>query len=211
MKIFVAIPCMESVNTLFFQSVLSLQFGEIGPPKYGISRSSLIYDARNALAQTAIQSGADRILWLDSDMTFEPDILLRLSADMDQGRNFVTALYFKRKNPIGPVIYKETGYTEDGDRATPFATEYADYPKDSIFEIAGAGFGACMISTKLVEAVYKEYGAPFAPVPGFGEDLSFCRKCEEMNIKMYCDSRIKAGHVANTIITEESYLNGVKL
>ena len=57
MKIFIAIPCMDSVNTLFFQSVLSLNMESLGSPKYGVSRSSLIYDARNALAQTAIDAG----------------------------------------------------------------------------------------------------------------------------------------------------------
>ena len=211
MRIFIAIPCMESVNTLFFQSILSLSFGDLGPPKYGISRSSLIYDARNSLAQTALDAGADRIMWLDSDMVFNPDIVTRLSSDLDEGRDFVSGLCFKRQNPIIPVCYKATGYTQDGDKFTPFAEHYSDYPKDDIFEVAGAGLAACMVSAQLLRDIYETYGAPFSPVPGFGEDLSFCRRCEEMGVKMYVDSRVKVGHVANTIVTEESYLNGLVL
>lgn len=211
MKIFIAIPCMETVNTEFFQCMLNLKSGS-EPVKYGISRSSLIYDARNALAQTAIEAGAERVLWLDSDMIFQPDILQRLSADMDEGREIVSALYFTRKNPIGPVVYKETGYSgeEDG-KLIPFAEKYVDYPRDDIFTCAGFGFGACMVSVDLIREVFDKHGAPFAPSPGFGEDLAFCRRVEEMGVPMYCDSRIKCGHVAHTIVTEESYLNGQKL
>lgn len=211
MKIFVAIPCMDFVNTHFFQSILSINMGNLGIPQYGISRSSLIYDARNMLTETALKSGADRIMWLDSDMTFEPDIIQRLSSDMDEGRDFVSGLYFKRKNPIGPVVYKDTGYIQDGNKLTPYAHGYDDYPKDTIFECAGVGFGAVMIKAELVRDVYETFGAPFAPQPGFGEDLSFCRRLEELGVKMWCDSRVKLGHVASTIVTEESFLNGITL
>ena len=212
MKIFIAIPCMETVNTMFFQSILSLNMGDLGPPKYGVSRSSLVYDARNALCKTAIDAGADRVMWLDSDMIFDSDIVQRLSSDMDEGREFVSGLYFTRKNPIKPVVYIETGYNDDGNgKVTPYAHEFRDYPKDSVFECAGVGFGACMVTTDLLKAVYDQYGAPFAPMPGFGEDLSFCRRVEEMGVKMYCDSRVKCGHVASLVITEDGYLNGLTL
>ncbi len=212
MKIFIAIPCMETINTMFFQSILGLNMGDLGAPRYGVSRSSLVYDARNALARTAIDSGADRVLWLDSDMIFEPDIVRRLSADMDEGREFVSGLYFTRKNPIKPVLYAETGYSgeEDG-KLIPFAHPMMDYPKDTIFECAAVGFGACMVTTDLIKRVFDQYGAPFAPIAGFGEDLSFCRRVEELGVKMYCDSRVKCGHVAQSIITEESYLSGAQL
>ena len=212
MKLFIAIPCMETINTMFFQSILNLNMGDLGAPRYGVSRSSLVYDARNALAKTAIDSGADRVLWLDSDMIFEPDIGQRLSTDLDEGREFVSGLYFTRKNPIKPVLYEETGYSgeEDG-KLIPFAREMMDYPKDTLFECAAVGFGACMVTVDLIQRVFDEYGAPFAPIAGFGEDLSFCRRVEELGVKMYCDSRVKCGHVANTIVTEESYFGNVQL
>lgn len=211
MKTFIAIPCMETVHTEFFKCMLNIQTGT-EPIIYGVSCSSLIYDARNALAKTAIDAGADRVLWLDSDMIFQPDIVQRLSADMDEGREIVSALYFTRKNPVSPVVYSKTGYSgeEDG-KLIPYAEKYIDYPKDKVFECAGFGFGACMVSTDLMKHVYDVYGAPFAPSAGFGEDLTFCRRLEELGIKMYCDSRIKCGHIANTIVTEESYLNSLKL
>lgn len=208
MTTYFAFPCMETVSTAFFEKILNLQFP--GDIKYGVSRSSLVYDARNALAKQAIAYGCDRIMWIDSDMIFEPDLALRLAEDMDEGRDFVSGLYFKRKNPIKPVIYKDIGYIYT-DVKIPYAISYTDYPRDSIFEIKGCGLGGCMMSTKIVEEVSKQFGSPFDPQPGFGEDLSFCIRLEAMGIPMYCDSRVKMGHVAQTIVTEETFDTGLKL
>lgn len=209
MRTFVAIPCMDMVHTAFFRSMLMIK--PVGDVRFGISASSLIYDARNMLAKQAIDEGCDRIFWIDSDMVFEPDILERLSADMDEGREFVASLCFKRKMPITPVVYKEIGYNQNGREIIPFATPFDDYPRDSIFEIQGAGFGGVMMSTKLIKRIFAEYGAPFSPQPGFGEDLSFCMRAIQSGVKLYCDSRVKIGHIANTIVTEDAVDRGLIL
>ena len=37
---------------------------------------------------------------------------------------------------------------------------------------------------------------------GFGEDLSFCIRAQELGRKIYCDSRIKMGHVGLRVFEE---------
>lgn len=204
MKTMIALPCMDMVHTVFLKAILSLE--RVGEVKYSLSCSSLVYDARNSLAKNAIDEGFDRVLWLDSDMDFQPDLLKRLSADMDEGRHFVSGLYFKRKAPISPVIYSEIGYWKNEEDVVPFAMPYHDYPRDDIFEIKGAGFGACMMSTEMLKKVTETSGLPFSPAVGFGEDLSFCMRAAQAGYKMYCDSRIKLGHVGYGVITEDTYL-----
>lgn len=210
MSMYVAIPCMDQIPTEFFKNILTLKT----PPHsaYGITVSTLIYDARNTLAQAAIDSECDRVMWIDSDMTFEPDIIERLSADIDEGRDFVSALYFTRKNPIKPVIFDTVGYKElpDGMKES-YAGFYVSYPRNEIFEVKAAGFGVAMTTTKLLKDVFQHYGAPFTPIPGLGEDISFCRHCEELGYKIYCDSRIKAGHIGNLVITEQEFDEGLTL
>lgn len=206
MKTMIALPCMDTVHTAFMESLINLRHG--GDIGYSISCSSLVYDARNLLAKRAIDKGYDRILWIDSDMVFSPDTYERLSADLDEGREFVTALAFSRKEPIGPVIYKETGYTKQGRELIPFARKYLDYPRDSVFEVKATGMACCMMTTNLIKKIFAEYGAPFSPQPGFGEDLSFCIKCEQSGVPIWCDSSIKVGHIGNLVITEETYLGG---
>ena len=204
MRTLIAIPCMDMVHTIFMKAMLSLE--RVGDVQYGLSCSSLVYDARNGLAKKAVDEGFDRILWLDSDMDFQPDLMKCLSADLDEGRDFVAGLYFKRKAPITPVVYSEVGYWKDEDNVIPFAMPYHDYPKDSVFEIKGTGFGACMMTTEMVKKVMEQGGMPFSPMIGLGEDLSFCVRALQAGYKLYCDSRIKLGHVGVGVITEDTYI-----
>lgn len=206
MKTLIALPCMDMVHTVFMKSLMGMN--RVGQTGFAFSCSSLIYDARNKLAKQAVTEGYDRVLWLDSDMDFEPDLLQRLSEDMDEGRELVSGIYFKRKAPIKPVIYKSLGYykNEDGDGVTPVAVPYEDYPQDSIFPIAACGFGGCLVSTDLIKRVGEKFGLPFSPIMGFGEDLSFCSRVSDLGVEMYCDSRVKMGHVGLGTVTEEVYL-----
>ena len=208
MKTLIAIPCMDMVHTIFLKSILGLQ--RVGATAFSMSASSLIYDARNGLAKQAVIEGFDRILWLDSDMEFAPDMMQRLSADLDEGREFVTGLYFSRKAPIKPNIFESCGYyhDEEKDEVTPVAVNYFDYPKDQIFPIAACGFGGVMMTTDLVKRVGEKFGMPFSPILGFGEDLSFCSRARQLGVELYCDSRVKMGHVGLGTITEENYLGG---
>ena len=43
-------------------------------------------------------------------------------------------------------------------------------------------------------------------MPGLGEDYSFCWRVAQIGKKMWCDSRVKLGHVGQHIYTEEDYL-----
>ena len=196
---------MDMVHTAFLKSLLSLDKPE--GTRFGLTCSSLIYDARNQLARKAIDEGFDRVLWLDSDMEFEPDFMKRLAEDMDEGRELVSGLYFKRKMPVQPVVYKEVGYYKDEDSVTPVAVPYEDYPINDIFKVAGVGFGGVMVSVDLIKRVQDKYGLPFSPILGFGEDLSFCKRAEDLGATLWCDSRLKMGHIGMASVTESVYLS----
>ena len=103
MKTLICIPALDSVNTSFMRCLLSLR--PVGEVRFAITQSSLIYDARNILSVQAITGGFDRVMWLDSDMIFEPDLMERLSKTLDEGYDLVSGLYFTRKPPHRPVIY----------------------------------------------------------------------------------------------------------
>jgi len=206
MKTLIAIPCMDMVHTTFLRSVLGMN--RVGECRFSITCSSLIYDARNNLAKQAVTEGFDRVLWLDSDMDFDADLLTRLSADLDEGREMVSGLYFKRRAPIVPVCYKEVGYyhSKELDEVTPIAIPYGDYPQNDIFKVAGVGFGGVLMTVDLIKKVAEKFGLPFSPIMGFGEDLSFCTRVNDVGSEIFCDSRVKMGHVGLGTITEETYL-----
>ena len=199
----IAVPCMEMMHTDFVRSLLAIQ--HIGEVASVLMPNSLIYDARNAIAQNAIRSGFDRVLWLDSDITFKPDLLIKLSEDMDKGLDYVSGLYFMRALPTKPVLYSELIYEVTDNEATTGSKTFTNYPKDTLFQCAGSGFGCVLTSATLLKALVEKYGAPFTPMMGLGEDLSFCYRATMDGFKLYCDSRVKCGHKMSMTIEEKNY------
>ena len=78
-------------------------------------------EARNSMTKTALDNGADYLLWVDADMIFPPDALVRL---LNRNVDIAGTEYRRRAPPYAPVgIAMEGGKkTEDG------LTEYAVLP-----------------------------------------------------------------------------------
>lgn len=199
MKVLVAIPAMDSVPTQFAWSLATLQKEQNTIVAFQIS--SLVYTARNELARGAIKMGADFVLWLDSDMVFEPDTLKRLLKDYEEKKgDIITGVYYRRVPPFTPVLYDEFNVT---DEAVTWK-ETRDV-KDDFFEVEGCGFGCVLMPTEALFDVYEKYGQPFDPISGSGEDLSFCWRARQLGYKIVCDPSIQPGHVGHQIITKEFY------
>ena len=148
------------------------------------------------------------MLWLDSDMDFQPDLMSRLMQVMDDNNlEIVGGLYFARREPMIPVVYEKVGYyhDEEKDEVAPAALNYYEYPKDELFSCEGIGFGGILVTTDLIKRVQEKYGLPFSPILGFGEDLSFCIRARDVGATIWCDSRIKLGHIGLKTYTEDMY------
>ena len=108
MKTLIAIPCMDYIEADFVECLTAL-VSRYSPDEVEVKylKASLVYDARNQLTKYVLDKGCyDFVLWLDSDMTFGPDLLDRLMEDID-GRQAVTGLCFGRRPPFKPCIYKK--------------------------------------------------------------------------------------------------------
>lgn len=195
-KVLIAVPALDTMPTQTAYSMLSLK--RDCPSRFSFIVRASCHDARNLLAREAIESGADRVLWIDSDMVFQDDLMLRLGEDLDAGWDMVCGLYFKRELPVTPVIYRRV---EMANGVEP----YRDYPKDSLFPVAGCGFGAVMMTTDLLTRADTHKTGPFTPLPHLSEDLSFCKRAAAVGARMACDSRIKVGHVGVIAYGEQMY------
>ena len=204
MKTLIAIPCMDTVPVPFMWSLLRMEKTE--DTRINLASGSLVYDSRNDLIEKAIIGGFDRVLWLDSDMSFEPDLMLRLNADLDAGLDIVTGVYYERKGRSRPTIFSECGLKEDGQFKIPYHKFCEDYPKDHIFEIEACGFGCVMMNVSAARKIVTQLGGkPFMPVAGFGEDLSFCMRARHVGLKIWCDPSVQCGHVGWKTYTEDDY------
>ena len=197
-RVLIAIPAMDLCPVPFAYSLATMR--RDCPSRISVICGAAVHEARNKLAAEAVESGCDRVLWLDSDMAFDDDLMIRLGEDLDQGWDMVCGLYFKRQLPLTPVIYR------DIDAEAGKAEAYTDYPKDSLFEIAGCGFGAVMMTTELLRSVANLCGrGPFDPCKRLSEDLSFCLRAGGIGARIGCDSRVKVGHVGQITYSENLY------
>ena len=194
-KVLIAVPALDTMPVQTAYSMLSLK--RDCPSRFSFIVRASCHDARNLLAREAIESGADRVLWIDSDMVLNDDLMIRLGEDLDTGAwDMVCGLYFKRELPVTPVIYSDIDVAEGRTRV------YMNYPKDAMFAINGCGFGAVMMTTELLKRV-GDY--PFTPLPHLSEDLSFCARATAVGARIACDSRIKVGHVGQITYGEQMY------
>lgn len=197
-KTFIAVPCMDQVPAQFAYSLATLN--KPGEAVVGFQIGSLVYNSRNELARKAVACGSDFTLWLDSDMVFGQDLLIRLMAHMeDPETDFVTGVYFRRTVPYTPVIMDKLELTETG-------SEWHDLETlpDEPFEVAGCGFGGVLMRTGVLFDVMTQTGSkPFDPIRGTGEDLSFCWRARQLGHRIICDPRIDLGHMGHMAITKE--------
>ena len=198
MKILIAVPCMDLVPAQFASSLATLR--KVGDCVVAFQMGSLIYNSRNDLAKKAIASECDYILWLDSDMVFDPDTLEKLIADRESG-DIISGLYFRRVQPFSPVAFSQLQITEQGG----CIWKNQETIPGEIFPVEGCGFGCVLMPVSAVADIIAKFGNAFAPICGVGEDLSFCWRARQCGYKIVCDPRIKLGHVGHHVITEQFY------
>lgn len=195
MKTLIAIPCMDQVPALFAQSLACLKM--VGECQIAFQMGSLVYTSRNELAKFAIKNEFDYVLWLDSDMVFDDDILERMMKTMqDNGLDFLTGLYFRRTMPYTPVLFNELTLKTVGWKFSDFE----ELPEHGLFEVGGCGFGCVLMSTDVLISVQSKHKQMFHPLNNGGEDVSFCWRARDCGYKIMCDPEIAPGHVGYAVM-----------
>ena len=198
MKLLIAIPAMDFMVTEFVKSLLKLtnKLKDDGIDfETRIEAGTLVYFARDKLARYAMNNTFTHVLWLDSDMVFEPEILEDLQFS---GKPFVTGIAHGRRKPYMSCLFKS--YTPEVVR-----WEYKDYPHNT-FEVAACGMACTLIETKILEDVIMKYNTAFTPTEYWGEDVAFCDRARSFGYKPYAEPGVRVGHVGHiTIYPEDSF------
>lgn len=195
-SILICVPTYAKMDAPFVQSVLSLE----RPCTCGIQfiTDTLIAEARNRFAKEAIEGGYDYVFFMDSDMTFPTDALVKLYED---NVDVVSGLYFKRRPNYSPIMYPTLRIEDD---KFVFESYLDDYPEDQMVEVEGVGGGCLLIKTSVLEAVQNRFGGPFDQLGGIGEDFSFCLRARECGYKIFCDTRVVCGHQGTIIVDDKN-------
>lgn len=199
MKIMIAVPCMDQVPTPFVQSLALLE--KVEECSLVMKSGSLIYTSRNDIATYAIETEADYVFWLDSDMVFKPDTLKRmLKTVRENDIDILTGLYFRRVPPYSPVLFDKLDM--EGEKCD--WSEFEEIP-DHLFEVGGCGFGCVLMKTDVFFDVQSKHGNMFAPIANNGEDVAFCWRARDCGYKIICDPSVICGHVAYSIVSDHFF------
>lgn len=205
MKILIAVPTFENITPDTFKSI------------YGLDPCGnwLVFDflrgydcaqARNRIAQEAIDEGCDYVLMVDNDIVLPSDALKNM---LEEPVDVLLGAYANRN---GNNVY--TGATCLCRLDAPDGSDYYHYPTESEYSaqeviafadagikrlrIHGGGFGCALVRTEVLHKLEWPWFKWVDYEDGHGtlsEDLFFCERCKAAGVPIYADPRVRCGHV----------------
>lgn len=163
--------------------------------------ASAIDQARSMMAYDALRDGFTKLLWVDSDIAFEPEDVDRL---LEHDKPFVCGIYPKKG---GRVI---TSHALPGTRELVFGEE------GGLVEILYAAGGFTLVDRIVYDAVREKHslpvcnehsGSPLVPYyqpmvketddgPWYlAEDYAFCERARQAGFAIHADTRIRLRHI----------------
>ena len=202
MHIAVAIPCYDgrvcaaTMDSLLGEQLIAHSRGHV----LDVARlegCSSIPSARNILAHDFLKSRSDRLVFVDSDMAWEPGAL----TDLATCSHDIIGGSYRLKNESGDFIVRWL----PGE-----APLWAD--KEGAIPVAGLGTGFLAISRKALQDImatfpartYKDgernpyafFEMPFANSTMWGEDYWFCEMARSAGIDIHCLPELNLTHIA---------------
>jgi len=196
----IAMPCYDSVKVSTMISVIKLvqQLAKSGVA-VGIQtmNSPLIHQARNYLTSVFLTSDYTHLLFIDSDVEFEPEAVLRM---LVAKKDVVCTPYRVKSKDINKKIYtveiKKETRMEAGE----------------LIEVTGGPTGLMLIDREVFKKIIEKFPElkiknPVFPQPGpdhkyyynffdfkfedgysVGEDVSFCQLVQKAGLKLYANT-----------------------
>lgn len=167
---------------------------------------SVVSRARNIIAHQFMKSDCDNLMFIDADMTFAADDVIRLMC-WNQEKAIVAGAYEARKEgkvyivsldgghgvngPQGKVTMDEAGLV----RAYRAATGFMMIQR-RVFEVLKATHPELEHKdTNTDERMYAYFDFKVTPEGYIGEDFLFCDRAREQGLDIWLDPTIKLGHM----------------
>lgn len=148
---------------------------------FATGSSSLIHDLRRDLVNDGLEAGADWLLFLDDDMRFPPDALVRL---LKHRRDIVGCNYVTRSIPPRPTAKL---IDDSHMRFTMVPTLETD---TGLAEVDALGFGCVLINIRVFKVMPQPwFSMPWVPQLQYhvGEDVFFCVAAGKHDFKVFID------------------------
>ena len=190
-----SMPAIEGLTQLLWDCWKWREKGWEFVPYFGVRMS--LPSCRNQAVMMALEGQFDYILWMDDDMVVPvgTEIFSRL---VEHDKDIVAPLFFIRSKPYLPLLFKRVLMANGG-----FMTynNILDYEK-GLVECDGVGFGMVLIKMEVFKKLQMPY---FEYNDQYGEDLRFCENATRKGFKIFCDTNLVLGHIANPEVIREEH------
>lgn len=207
-SIFIALPAYDFKVSL--KLAVSLARFAQSAPQHGINIQigsicgcSVVSRARNLLAQDMLESDCDFLMFIDSDINFEPEDIFRLMAwGTDPKKGIVAAVPRTRnekKNYIATLDYDENGELTMNAmglvRAKRVATAFMLVRREVFVQMAEAHPEWQYYDHRSERTLTAMFDFEVTEEGYMGEDFLFCDRARDLGFDVWIDPSITLGHM----------------
>lgn len=187
MRVTIGVPSQGRWVDAMAESLIYALYQLPHETNFEFPRGAYLDIAREVCLTKAIATKSDYLVFVDTDMRFPPDALVKL---LSHGKDIIGGLYHEKRFPLVSTV-KIT----DANDGLVIAKEIPDEP----FQCAaiGTGFMAIKID-RLIQCMappcfsYSSQGGQF-----MGEDVAFCRRARKAGLEVWCDPTIPLQHIGD--------------
>lgn len=148
--------------------------------------------SRNIIIEQAILNGCTHILFVDDDMAFRKDSLIKL---LSHDKDVVSGLYFGRNFPHQPMIFDKV---DEKGRAFAY---FMNGHSNGLVKIAACGFGFCLVKVSVLQKMEKPWvRLGELDAQEWCDDLGFFHRLSKVTDDIYCDTDVTVGHISTMIL-----------
>lgn len=217
----ISFPVRDFMNAATVSSLMGTDWSFLGNRRLDrtIIQGSILPLQRNEAVQ---RMRGDWLLFIDDDMTWEPDMIGRLVESYYEIKEEATepfmlgGLCVRRTPPHQPTMYAREHPTSG---MYNFMEDWG--PEAEVIEVDATGMAFIMIGRDVFEAIMggpmpdREDRLKLPPWEFFywrgsmGEDLRFCADAKEKGVRIYVDTRVRPGHIGERAFTIEDFWSQV--
>lgn len=208
----IAIPVRDAVAAQTVMSLLMSNFQWLPKGKmvdYNIVQGGILTLQRNEAVQ---RMRGDWLLFIDDDMVFDANAIGSLIQTREEhDLDMLGALCFRRSPPHQPTLFMR-------ENPTSGAYNFLERWDSDVIEVDATGMAFVVIHKRVFEKIAgttmpshearAQIGLPnfFRWEGTYGEDLRFCQMAREAGARIWVDTRIEIGHVAERTIRHRDFL-----
>lgn len=178
----------------------AFSFHSLHPPmdynvEYAMVKGKKVDEARNQIAQTAVDKNIKYLFFIDEDVTVPAHAIRQLIYHMEHFPKVGVAggIYCHKSPPAMPMVFRGNG-----------AGPYWDWKIGEVFDVSGIGMGCTLVRVDMLKTLEKPWfktidsveaymnGVPMGEL--WTEDLYFCDKVTKAGFNVIADGGLLCDH-----------------